>query len=186
MRANLRTLLCVRVSHSITSNFLWPHALWPVQFLYPWNYPGKNTEVGSHSLLQGIFPTQGSNLGLLHCMQILHHLRHQGSPRTLLEILKKLPRWHRGRFNLWVRKVPWQPTPGFLPEKFHGQRSLVGCSPWGHKELDTTEQLNTRTPAAEVKAVGDRPVSAITSETVCLRKKPAQKIVESRLLDSWY
>ena len=35
-----------------------------------WNFPGKNTGVGSHPLLQGIFPTQGSNLGLLHCMQI--------------------------------------------------------------------------------------------------------------------
>ena len=38
---------------------------------------------------------------------------------------------------LWSRK--WQPTPEFLPGKFHGQRSLVGYSPWGHKELDTTE-----------------------------------------------
>ena len=34
----------------------------------------------------------------------------------------------------------WQPTPVFLPGKFHGQRSLVGCSPWGHKESDTTEE----------------------------------------------
>ena len=42
--------------------------------------PGKNTEVGSHSLLQGIFPTQGSNLGLLHCRRVLYCLSHQGSP----------------------------------------------------------------------------------------------------------
>ena len=35
----------------------------------------------------------------------------------------------------------WHPTPIFLPEEFHGQRSLVGYSSWGHKELDTTEQL---------------------------------------------
>ena len=40
----------------------------------------------------------------------------------------------------WRRK--WQPTPVFLPGKFHGQRSLVGYSPWGHKELDTTERLH--------------------------------------------
>ena len=33
----------------------------------------------------------------------------------------------------------WQLTPVFLPKKFHGQRSLVGCSPWGHKELEMTE-----------------------------------------------
>ena len=41
----------------------------------------KNTGVGCHALLQGIFPTQGSNPGLLHCRQILHHLNHQESPR---------------------------------------------------------------------------------------------------------
>ena len=36
----------------------------------------------------------------------------------------------------------WHPTPVLLPGKSHGQRSLVGCSPWGHEELDTTEQLH--------------------------------------------
>ena len=35
----------------------------------------------------------------------------------------------------------WHPTPVLLPGKFHGRRSLEGCSPWGHEELDTTEQL---------------------------------------------
>ena len=40
------------------------------------------------------------------------------------------------------RRRQWQPTPVLLPGKFHGQRSLVGCSPWGHEELDTTEQLH--------------------------------------------
>ena len=43
-------------------------------------FPGKNTEVGIHSLLRGIFPTQGSNPGLLQCRQIVCHLIHQGSP----------------------------------------------------------------------------------------------------------
>ena len=51
-----------------------------VKFPRPWNSPGKNTGVGCHSLLQGIFRTQGSNLGLSHCRQILYHLSHQGSP----------------------------------------------------------------------------------------------------------
>ena len=46
-----------------------------------WNSPGQNTGVGSLSLLQGIFPTQGSNPGLLHCWQILYQLSHKGSPR---------------------------------------------------------------------------------------------------------
>jgi len=42
--------------------------------------PGKNTGVGFHTLLQGVFLTQGSNPGLLHCRQILYCLSHQGSP----------------------------------------------------------------------------------------------------------
>ena len=54
----------------------------PPQGLYsPWNSPGQNTGVGSLSLLQGMFPTQRSNPGLLHCRWILYHLSHQGSPR---------------------------------------------------------------------------------------------------------
>ena len=42
-----------------------------------WNSPGTNTGMGSHSPLQGIFPTQGSNLGLLHCRQVLYSMSHQ-------------------------------------------------------------------------------------------------------------
>ena len=45
----------------------------------PWNFPGQNTGVGSRSLLQGIFLTQGSNPGLPHCKQILYQMNHQGS-----------------------------------------------------------------------------------------------------------
>ena len=44
-------------------------------------------------------------------------------------------------FSLLHRRRQWQPTPVLLPGKSHGQRSLVGCSPWGHKESDTTERL---------------------------------------------
>ena len=47
--------------------------------LCPWNSPGKNIGVGCHSLLQGIFPTQGLKLMLLHCKETLYHLGHQGS-----------------------------------------------------------------------------------------------------------
>ena len=52
-------------------------------------------------------------------------------------------RHKRGWLDCWVEKIPWrrvgQPTPVSLPGKSHGQRSLVDCSPWGHKESDTTE-----------------------------------------------
>ena len=44
----------------------------------PWNSPGQNTGMGSDSLLQGVFPTQGLNPGLPHCRQILYQLSHQG------------------------------------------------------------------------------------------------------------
>ena len=53
----------------------------------------------------------------------------------------------RHGFDPWVGKIPWrrawQPTPVFLPEESHGQRSLVGYSPRGHKESDTTERLHS-------------------------------------------
>ena len=56
-------------SHSVMSDSLRPHGLYS-----PWNSPGQNTGVGSPLLLQEIFPTQGSNPGLLHCRWILHQL----------------------------------------------------------------------------------------------------------------
>ena len=56
-----------------------PHGLSPTRLLCPWDFPGNNTGEGCHFLLQGIFLTQGSNLGLLHCRQILYCLSHQGS-----------------------------------------------------------------------------------------------------------
>ena len=62
------------VSHSVVSDSLRPHGL------YPWDSPGQNTGVGSLSLLQGIFPTQGSNPGVRHCRWILYQLSHQGRP----------------------------------------------------------------------------------------------------------
>ena len=81
----------------------------------------KNTGVSSLSLLQRIFPTQGSNWGLLHCRQILYQLNYEGSYML----------------NSWRRK--WQPTPVFLPGEPQGQRSLVGCCLWGCTESDTTD-----------------------------------------------
>ena len=65
-------------SHSVVSDSLWPHGRHS-----PWDSPGQNTGVGSFFLLQGIFPTQGSNPGLPRCKQIIYHLSHKGSPRIL-------------------------------------------------------------------------------------------------------
>ena len=69
----------------------------------------------------------------------------------------------------WVRKIPWRrawlSTPVLLPGKFHGQRSLTGCRPWGHKELDMTEQLSLHfmTHSHSPFAVAFRSVSTGTS-----------------------
>ena len=187
------------------------------------NSPGKNTGVGCHFLLQGIFPTQGLNPGLLHCRWSLYHLSHQGSPIWIQKVLCKTvffksllllthhsshsflyccschnivyilsvfstglirqscgpvstgnmphPNWEtqkEGQFTklpslgAQTAKHPpamqetrvqslgredplekeMEPTPVLLPGKFHGWRCLVGNSPWGHKELDTTERLH--------------------------------------------
>ena len=65
-------------SHSVVFNSLRPHGL-----KSPWNPPGQNTGVGCHSLLQGIFPPQGLNAGVLHCRWILYQLSHQERPSTI-------------------------------------------------------------------------------------------------------
>jgi len=69
-------------SHSVVSDSLRPHGLYPTGLLRPWDFPGKNTWVGCHFLLQGIFLTQGANLGLPHRRQTLYHLSHRGSPAS--------------------------------------------------------------------------------------------------------
>ena len=68
-------------SLSVVSNSLGPHGLYST-----WNSPGQNTGVGSLSLLQGNFPTQGSNPGLPHWRWILYQLRHKESPRILEQV----------------------------------------------------------------------------------------------------
>ena len=69
-------------SHSVMSNSLQPHGL-----CSPWNSPGRNTGVGSLSILQGIFPTQELNQGLLHCGRLLYQLSYLESPPVREELL---------------------------------------------------------------------------------------------------
>ena len=76
----IKELICVCVSCSVVSNSLQPCGLEPSRLVCPCDFPGKNTGVGCHFLLQRIFLTQGSNSGLLHCRQILYHLSCQGIP----------------------------------------------------------------------------------------------------------
>ena len=62
--------------------FATPWTVACTRLLQPWDFLGKSTGVGCHFLLQGIFLTQGSNPGLLHCRQMLYRLSHQGSPKS--------------------------------------------------------------------------------------------------------
>ena len=129
--------------------------LWKSYGLYsPWNSPGQNTGVGSLFLLQGIFPTSGSNPGLPHCRRILYQLRHKEWPRLLEWVAyffssrsSPTQELNWDLLHCWRRK--WQPTPVFLSGETHGQKSLAGYNPWGCKESDTTEWLTTTAPALQ-------------------------------------
>ena len=102
----LKGTQCVYVlSCSIVSHSLQHHGQESFN-LCPWDSPGRNTGVGSQSLLQGIFPIQGSNPGLLHYRRILYRLSHQGSPSTSLYQHSCLfpPTFHNG---LHTRHITW-------------------------------------------------------------------------------
>ena len=98
--------------------------LWDPMDRSPWNSPGQNTGVGSHSLLQGIFPTQRSNAVLPHCRQILSQMSHKKSTREVKAIvfpvvkygceswtINKAERQRIDAFELWcwrrLLRVPW-------------------------------------------------------------------------------
>ena len=93
-------------SHSVMSDSLRPHGLYS-----PWNSPCQNIGVGSLSLLEGIFPTQGSNPGLPHCRWILSQLSHKGSPGYESWTIKKAECQKIDAFELWcwrkLLRVPW-------------------------------------------------------------------------------
>ena len=75
MAQHCRSALCCAVIRcsALVSDSLRLYGLYPTRLLRLWDFPGKNTRVGYHAFLQGIFPTRGSNLSLLHCRQILYH-----------------------------------------------------------------------------------------------------------------
>ena len=99
--------------HSLQS-----HGLYPTRLLCPWDFPGNSTEVDCHFLLQGIFPTQGLNLGLLHYRQMLYCLSHQGSlQETQVQSLGREDPLDKGmaihsRLPAW--RMPWKEKQGRL------------------------------------------------------------------------
>ena len=93
------------LSGSVTSDSLWPNGLQSTRLLYPWDFPGKNTGVGSHFLLQGIFPTQGSNL----LWQVdSSPLNHRGSPQSEATLLQFHPwTWRKPTLFYWLSGSVW-------------------------------------------------------------------------------
>ena len=133
------------------------------KLLHPWDFRDKSTGVGCRFLLQGIFPTQGSNPGLSHCRQTLYCLSHQGSPTRMnvtgirqkdieKNTLEKQFGGSDGKASVYnVRDLGSIPGLGRFPGEGNGNplqysclenpmdggawcRLLVCCSPWGHKE----------------------------------------------------
>ena len=141
-------------------------SLRPPGLYSPWNSPGQNTGVGSLSLLQELFPNQGLNPGLPHCRWILYQLTHEGSPKlTMPSILKSFFTSTRGNKHRCGCELQPCTEKCLIPAKGEGaaekemvrehhqlnghesektpgdsggQRSLVCCSPWGHKESGMT------------------------------------------------
>ena len=124
-------------SSCVMSVSLWLHDCSPPGSSVHGDSPGKNTGVGCHALLQGIFPTQRLNPGLPCYRWILYWLgcflddvlsgRELLTPSGLFRCLSHI----NSVLTLGCRRRRWHPTPVLLPGKSHWRRSLVGCSPWG-------------------------------------------------------
>ena len=133
------------------SNSLWPHGLQHARLPCPlptpgacsnscpssrWCHPTISSSVVPFSSCLQSFPASGSFL----------KSQFFASGGSVLKFHLQYRTCRRLGFDPWVRKISWrrkwQPTPVFLPGKSHGRRSLVGYSPWGHKESDIAEWLN--------------------------------------------
>ena len=130
---------CETESRSVVSNSLRPHGLYS-----PWNSPGQNTGVDSLSLLQGIFPTQGLNPGLLHCMQILYQQSYKGSPGILEWVAYPFSRgssWPRNRTE--VSCIAGRFFTGWTTREADCMCCLLQC-PLGERSKSTEREKRKR------------------------------------------
>ena len=102
----------------------------------------KNIKISVASHQKGVFL---SYVTAYLCIYVFGALYICNGISLVAQMVKSLPAMQEIRFDPWVRKIPWrrkwQPTPVFMPRELHGQRNLVGYSPWDCKELDMVEQL---------------------------------------------
>ena len=122
-------------------------------FSCPWDFPGNSTGVDCHFLLQGIFPTQGSNPGLPHCRQTLYRLSHLEGRDKYLTCACSL-----ASDDPWVRKIPWrrkwQPTLVVLAWEIPWTGEPVGHSSQCHKELRDHKRRWRQKRAVDSKGLG--------------------------------
>ena len=133
-----------------------PHRRQPTRLPCPWDSPGKNTGVGCHFLLQCMKVKSEREVTQL-CPTLSDPMDHSLPGSSVHGIFQaRVLEWGAIAFfrdlpdpgielssftsPAWRRQ--WHPTPVLLPGESHGQRSLVGYSPWGRKESDTTERLH--------------------------------------------
>ena len=129
------------------SSSLRPHGL-----CSPWNSSGQDTGVGSLSLLQGIFPTQRSNRGLLHCRQILYQLSHKGSPTILEWVAYPFSRGSsrpRNRTRSLIRPL-LKCLPSFFSQKVPSYL-CKSCSQWAHQQqMEMSARTQRLSPLANL------------------------------------
>ena len=140
-----------------------------VQTVYQCNHSGSiladDKFIGYISDFElAIYPKQFILQTFLSCEFHISEFKERAARLLILQLTHDaIPRWRPGKestrpcrrlerckFDPWVAKTlssrKWQPTPEFLPGKFHGQRSLGNYSPWGHKRSDMTERLTLAQP----------------------------------------
>ena len=94
LKVKVKSLSCLQL-------FATPWTVACTRLLHPWDFLGKSTGVGCHFLLQGIFPTQGSNPGLPHCRQKFYHLSHQGRMPQFCIFIEWFHHWE------WIVTYMW-------------------------------------------------------------------------------
>ena len=115
----------------------------------------KNIKISVASHQKGVFL---SCVTAYLCIYVFGALYICDGISLVAQMVKSLPAMQEIRFDPWVRKIPWrrkwQPTPVFMPRELHGQRNLVGYSPWDCKELDKVEQLTHFTQSVRICRAG--------------------------------
>ena len=133
-----------------------PHGVEPARLLCPLDSLGKNIGVGCNFLLQGIFLTQGLNLGLLHCRQILYWLSSEGSP-LISFVGDKFQEWLDGDF-------PGGPVVKYPPCNAGNVTWIPG---WGTKTPHASEQISSYATARESVSHIKRPTRRKEDPSCC-------------------